>query len=103
MKRRPPRSTLFPLHYALPISPEPPGPPEGEPPVTPLPPPFAGFVVPDDARELEADRLAWLREQRRAELSRDRESTRLNSRHANISYCVFCLKKKKNLQQLYTG
>src|SRR3712207_8262963 len=25
----------------------------------------------------------------------DRESTRLNSRHANISYAVFCLKKKK--------
>src|SRR3712207_8369266 len=24
----------------------------------------------------------------------DRESTRLNSRHANISYAVFCLKKK---------
>src|SRR3712207_7409056 len=29
---------------------------------------------------------------------RDRKSTRLNSSHANISYAVFCLKKKKNLQ-----
>src|SRR3712207_8773618 len=26
--------------------------------------------------------------------SRDRKSTRLNSSHANISYAVFCLKKK---------
>src|SRR3712207_8191646 len=27
---------------------------------------------------------------------KDRKSTRLNSSHANISYAVFCLKKKKN-------
>src|SRR3712207_8374784 len=27
---------------------------------------------------------------------RDRKSTRLNSSHANISYAVFCLKKKNN-------
>src|SRR3712207_7489157 len=27
----------------------------------------------------------------------DRKSTRLNSSHANISYAVFCLKKKKNI------
>src|SRR3712207_7408614 len=30
------------------------------------------------------------------EINRDRKSTRLNSSHANISYAVFCLKKKKN-------
>src|SRR3712207_8965588 len=30
-----------------------------------------------------------------ARLLRDRKSTRLNSSHANISYAVFCLKKKK--------
>src|SRR3712207_8553612 len=32
----------------------------------------------------------------------DRKSTRLNSSHANISYAVFCLKKKKkiNIRQL---
>src|SRR3712207_7760172 len=30
----------------------------------------------------------------------DRKSTRLNSSHANISYAVFCLKKKKNNIQL---
>src|SRR5258707_10040833 len=28
----------------------------------------------------------------------DRKSTRLNSSHANISYAVFCLKKKKKTQ-----
>src|SRR3712207_8632393 len=28
----------------------------------------------------------------------DRKSTRLNSSHANISYAVFCLKKKKTRQ-----
>src|SRR5947209_11450775 len=28
--------------------------------------------------------------------TRDRKSTRLNSSHANISYAVFCLKKKKH-------
>src|SRR3712207_8089643 len=28
----------------------------------------------------------------------DRKSTRLNSSHANISYAVFCLKKKQNTQ-----
>src|SRR3712207_6964598 len=29
------------------------------------------------------------------DLVKDRKSTRLNSSHANISYAVFCLKKKK--------
>src|SRR3712207_8269480 len=29
------------------------------------------------------------------QLHQDRKSTRLNSSHANISYAVFCLKKKK--------
>src|SRR5947209_16224669 len=33
---------------------------------------------------------------RDAERQRDRKSTRLNSSHANISYAVFCLKKKKH-------
>src|SRR3712207_7521234 len=32
----------------------------------------------------------------REHLTVDRKSTRLNSSHANISYAVFCLKKKKN-------
>src|SRR5258707_8008669 len=32
-----------------------------------------------------------------AESEGDRKSTRLNSSHANISYAVFCLKKKRTL------
>src|SRR3712207_7417255 len=32
-----------------------------------------------------------------ARLHSDRKSTRLNSSHANISYALFCLKKKKHL------
>src|SRR5947209_18975503 len=31
-----------------------------------------------------------------ADVAEDRKSTRLNSSHANISYAVFCLKKKKS-------
>src|SRR3712207_7339162 len=31
----------------------------------------------------------------------DRKSTRLNSSHANISYAVFCLKKKKKQNKRY--
>src|SRR3712207_8936372 len=31
----------------------------------------------------------------------DRKSTRLNSSHANISYAVFCLKKKKKKEILF--
>src|SRR3712207_7683271 len=31
---------------------------------------------------------------------KDRKSTRLNSSHANISYAVFCLKKKKKKDEL---
>src|SRR3712207_7362931 len=34
---------------------------------------------------------------------RDRKSTRLNSSHANISYAVFCLKKKKNKHSTSAG
>src|SRR5438445_10746699 len=40
--------------------------------------------------ELLAGRRAFL-----ADAGQDRKSTRLNSSHANISYAVFCLKKKK--------
>src|SRR3712207_8547008 len=34
---------------------------------------------------------------KRVDLGADRKSTRLNSSHANISYAVFCLKKKKKM------
>src|SRR3712207_7689812 len=34
---------------------------------------------------------------------RDRKSTRLNSSHANISYAVFCLKKKKKSNKCFAS
>src|SRR3712207_8134820 len=37
---------------------------------------------------------------RRHDYERDRKSTRLNSSHANNSYAVFCLKKKKTHDEL---
>src|SRR3712207_8442176 len=43
------------------------------------------------ARRVAAERL-------HLPVGQDRKSTRLNSSHANISYAVFCLKKKKYLQ-----
>src|SRR3712207_8130758 len=59
-----------------------------------------GVDEPDDRRPKPATRLRELAED---ELDRplrraieDRKSTRLNSSHANISYAVFCLKKKNN-------
>src|SRR2546430_3748765 len=36
----------------------------------------------------------------RAKASTDRKSTRLNSSHSQISYAVFCLKKKKKTKKL---
>src|SRR3712207_7151540 len=36
-----------------------------------------------------------------AERGQDRKSTRLNSSHANISYAVFCLKKKNKRRTYY--
>src|SRR5688572_30998299 len=37
--------------------------------------------------------------ERSSSQKRDRKSTRLNSSHSQISYAVFCLKKKKKTQQ----
>src|SRR2546427_6821697 len=48
------------------------------------------FISPDETREF----TAALREV--VERGVDRKSTRLNSSHSQISYAVFCLKKKKN-------
>src|SRR3712207_7060766 len=36
-------------------------------------------------------------------VAQDRKSTRLNSSHANISYAVFCLKKKKHVAHANDG
>src|SRR3712207_7764138 len=83
MIRRPPRSTLFP-YTTLFRSPARRG--DGV---------RAARAEPRAVRPLPA---APARADRRPGLSaeqRDRKSTRLNSSHANISYAVFCLKKKK--------
>src|SRR5690349_22390590 len=49
----------------------------------------------DHVVEQLADRPEEPRLQRREGDDRDRKSTRLNSSHVEISYAVFCLKKKK--------
>src|SRR3712207_8965016 len=81
MIRRPPRSTLFPYttlfrsdveDLAL----------------------LARVVHLDDVRVLDRVGVPRLTREALAEAG-DRKSTRLNSSHANISYAVFCLKKKK--------
>src|SRR6266496_2940481 len=71
MIRRPPRSTLFPYTTLFRSS------------STPMV--LAAWAGPRPAR--------WI-----AEL--DRKSTRLNSSHVEISYAVFCLKKKKSVGPL---
>src|SRR3712207_8635689 len=87
MIRRPPRSTLFP-YTTLFRSPT--GPP-GE---KNLPSPFFDQIPilshPPTIKEDNPQSTQTLKKQRT-----DRKSTRLNSSHANISYAVFCLKKKK--------
>src|SRR5258707_11026950 len=91
MIRRPPRSTLFPYTTLFrsqhadreAVNPR-------------LVPPHqvverARFAAPEGLQE---------REVRVAGLGKDRKSTRLNSSHANISYAVFCLKKKKEFPRV---
>src|SRR3712207_7961119 len=46
-------------------------------------------------------RLAGPQRQPSRDFREDRKSTRLNSSHANISYAVFCLKKKNNHMFFY--
>src|SRR2546427_5013196 len=40
--------------------------------------------------------IGCVRRENRRQHDQDRKSTRLNSSHSQISYAVFCLKKKKN-------
>src|SRR3712207_8934155 len=83
MIRRPPRSTLFPyttLFRSLAV--------------------VSASYLKSNFTELEnvlAEHLGLEQTQRRllAMMREDRKSTRLNSSHANISYAVFCLKKKR--------
>src|SRR3712207_6891245 len=92
MIRRPPRSTLFPyatLFRSLPA----------------LHVGHRRLAVGDNVRLLQlADHLATLVLVcgRAAHGREDRKSTRLNSIHANISYAVFCL-KKKNISSMHTS
>src|SRR2546430_13375129 len=52
--------------------------------------------LPPTPRRVSAIRSGSRRDWRRS--IRDRKSTRLNSSHSQISYAVFCLKKKNNIQ-----
>src|SRR5258707_8180940 len=56
-----------------------------------------GFRLPSalDNRPLMFDEFLSLTPRAQKLVEQDRKSTRLNSSHANISYAVFCLKKKK--------
>src|SRR2546430_7501895 len=54
-----------------------------------------GLLVPSGDLEALADAIARLLQHAIAS-ARDRKSTRLNSSHSQISYAVFCLKKKKH-------
>src|SRR3712207_8196521 len=96
MIRRPPRSTLFPYTDALPIWDD---------------TRFTVLFVTHSIEEaiIVGSRILVLSPhpgQVKAELNahqyghehQDRKSTRLNSSHANISYAVFCLKKKEKPQ-----
>src|SRR3712207_8140440 len=86
MIRRPPRSTLFPYttlfrsEYVRPLFCEGKG-------------PFRWAALSGDPKDIAATDEAIL--DLFPDDERDRKSTRLNSSHANISYAVFCLKKKK--------
>src|SRR3712207_8637445 len=98
MIRRPPRSTLFPYTTLFRSGPHVPG-------VAAL----AAQVLDreegeGDGQQAEAAEAECARDRDAAQLRHhhdlakaveDRKSTRLNSSHANISYAVFCLKKKK--------
>src|SRR5688572_32501074 len=46
-----------------------------------------------------AERLRQLHGKNAPFYTEDRKSTRLNSSHSQISYAVFCLKKKKNTEK----
>src|SRR3712207_7091926 len=85
MIRRPPRSTLFPYTALFRSS-------------VPHPTAFttAWRSDPEQQERSAYIRLFW--QQGKAE---DRKSTRLNSSHANISYAVFCLKKKNHHYRSY--
>src|SRR2546421_888511 len=77
MIRRPPRSTLFPYTTLF---------------RSPLPAGALGLLSP---RALEIHSSTHSYPSLSLDVHADRKSTRLNSSHDQISYAVFCLKKKK--------
>src|SRR5688572_31872600 len=81
MIRRPPRSTLFPYTTLFRSRAQPAAAAAGLQLSVRARPPDRDGAVPAD---------------------RDRKSTRLNSSHSQISYAVFCLKKKKNTKIQHT-
>src|SRR3712207_8876340 len=100
MIRRPPRSTLFPYTTLFRSA--------GRGSTCPFPPRTRDegglareveqaqqFARGDGHRGRAADDRLWRQRRQRRGGRQDRKSTRLNSSHANISYAVFCLKKKK--------
>src|SRR3712207_8822641 len=92
------------LHDALPISRSSPGeearPAQaGDPAAAGGAPPGAALVLPGAPLVPGAARKGLLHLQPPV---RDRKSTRLNSSHANLSYAVFCLKKKNNKDKNHT-
>src|SRR3712207_8061418 len=102
MIRRPPKSTLFPYTTLFRSAVGQGGHGQADPlrvhgrearPVRALPPGPHGAAHPRDGRRPVVHREGRAPVRR----GRDRKSTRLNSSHANISYAVFCLKKKTTL------
>src|SRR2546430_9382582 len=78
MIRRPPRSTLFPY-------------------TTLFRSPLGGRRACRGSRAGVRGPRTIRRRRRSSARQRDRKSTRLNSSHSQISYAVFCLKKKKEI------
>src|SRR2546428_6851528 len=83
MIRRPPRSTLFP-YTTLFRSEVAPGTPAER----------AGLKEGDQILAVDGQKIEYWDQFREHVSSSDRKSTRLNSSHDQISYAVFCLKKK---------
>src|SRR2546427_7135981 len=86
MIRRPPRSTLFPYTTLFRSAAE-------EAPIYVARRPWRSRMVP--VRTMEYHVREWGPVDGDPALAPDRKSTRLNSSHSQISYAVFCLKKKK--------
>src|SRR3712207_8800308 len=90
MIRRPPRSTLFPYTTLFRSGSEPAAwATEAE---------CTNLTTTPLGRPLRKGFLLFFIVENELEIRTDRKSTRLNSSHANISYAVFCLKKKKRHQ-----